>query len=403
MTDLTDATEDALDTFLAEHGEELVAFRRRLHEHPELSWEEHETTAAVRDRFEVAGIATTPLPTPTGLSADLGPGGGPTVLLRADLDALPLDDEKEVPYRSTVPGVCHACGHDVHTAILVGAGLALARLLADGGRPGTVRLLFQPAEEAMPGGAEALHRTSVLDDVDVAYVLHCDPGLDVGQVGLRAGPITSAADRVVIRLQGPGGHTARPHLTADLLHVVGRLLTDLPAGLGRLTDSRDAVTMVFGQVEGGHAPNVIPTHAELKGTLRVRGRDSWDQVPELVESLVAATVAPFGAAWELEYQRGSPPTVNDPQAVAVLRQATAAALGPEAGVPTQQSVGNEDFSWLLERVPGAYARLGVRPPGAPQWADLHAHGFDVDEGAIAAGVRLLTHTALEALAAYDAT
>lgn len=151
MTDLTDATEDALDTFLAEHGEELVAFRRRLHEHPELSWEEHETTAAVRDRFEVAGIATTPLPTPTGLSADLGPGGGPTVLLRADLDALPLDDEKEVPYRSTVPGVCHACGHDVHTAILVGAGLALARLLADGGRPGTVRLLFQPAEEAMPG------------------------------------------------------------------------------------------------------------------------------------------------------------------------------------------------------------------------------------------------------------
>lgn len=403
MTDPTAATDAVLDTFLGEHGDELIAFRRRLHAHPELSWEEHETTAAVRDRLEVAGIATTALATETGLAADLGPGGGPTILLRADLDALPLDDEKEVPYRSTVPGVCHACGHDVHTTVLLGTGLALARLLDDAGRPGTVRLLFQPAEESMPGGAQRLHRTDVLDDVDVAYAVHCDPGLEVGQVGLRSGPITSAADRVVIRLEGPGGHTARPHLTADLVHVVGRLITDLPAGLDRLTDSRDAVTMVFGQVAAGHAPNVIPTQAELAGTVRVRGRASWEVVAELVEKLVAASVEPFGASWELEYQRGSPPVDNDPQAVAVLRQATAAALGPDAGVPTQQSVGNEDFSWLLERVPGAYARLGVRPAGAPRWADLHAGGFDVDEGAIAAGVRLLTHTALEALTAYDGT
>ncbi len=304
-----------------------------------------------------------------------------------------------MPYRSTVPGVCHACGHDVHTTILLGAGLALHGLLDDIG-PGRVRLLFQPAEEAMPGGAHTLYRTEVLDEVDVAFALHCDPGLEVGQVGLRTGPITSAADLVVIRLEGPGGHTARPHLTADLVHIAGRLITELPAGLDRLTDSRDAVTMVFGMVEAGHAPNVIPTHAVLQGTLRVRGRTSWDAAQELVERLVAATVEPFGARYEVDYQRGSPPVDNDPQAVAVLRQATAAALGSSAGVPTGQSVGNEDFSWLLERVPGAYARLGVRPPGAPRWADLHAGGFDVDQGAIAAGVRLLVHTALEALDTY---
>lgn len=389
-----------LDDFLAEHGEELIAFRRRLHAHPELSWEERETTAAVRDRLDVAGVVSRPLPTATGLVADLGDGPGPTILLRADIDALPLDDEKEVPYRSTVPGVCHACGHDVHTTILLGAGLALDRLL-DGGLPGRVRLLFQPAEEAMPGGAEALHRTEVLDDVDVAFALHCDPGLEVGRVGLRSGPITSAADRVVIRLQGPGGHTARPHLTSDLVHVLGRLITGLPAGLAKLTDSRDAVTMVFGQVEAGHAPNVIPTQAVLKGTLRVRGRASWEAAPALVERLVEATISPFGAVYELEYQRGSPPVDNDPQAVAVLRQATVAALGHDAATPTEQSVGNEDFSWLLERAPGAYARLGVRPPGAPRWTDLHAGGFDVDEGAIDAGVRLLVHTALEALRAYE--
>jgi amidohydrolase len=396
---MTSPTAATLDAFLDAHGEELVAFRRRLHAHPELSWAEHETTAAVRARLEVAGAAVAPLATETGLQVDLGEGPGPTILLRADIDALPVHDEKEVPYRSTVPGVCHACGHDVHTTILLGAGLALQQLLGPE-HPGRVRLLFQPAEEAMPGGAEALHRTAVLDDVDVAYALHCDPGLEVGQVGLRSGPITSAADRVVIRLSGPGGHTARPHLTSDLVHIAGRLITDLPAGLTKLTDSRDAVTMVFGRVHAGHAPNVIPTSAELAGTLRVRGRDSWDSVQEIVESLVEATVTPFGAAYELDYQRGSPPVDNDPQATAVLRAATHAALGRDAAVPTQQSVGNEDFSWFLERVPGSYGRLGVRPAGAPRGADLHAGGFDIDEGAIPAGVRLLVHTALEALSAY---
>jgi amidohydrolase len=241
----------------------------------------------------------------------------------------------------------------------------------------------------------------VLDDVAVAYALHCDPSLEVGQVGLRAGPITSAADRVIIKLSGPGGHTARPHLTSDLVHLAGRLITEVPAGLTKLTDSRDAVTMVFGQVHAGHAPNVIPTHAELAGTVRVRGRTSWDAAQDLVESLVAATVAPFGATYELDYQRGSPPVDNDAQAVAVLRAAAHDALGPDGAVPTEQSVGNEDFSWLLERVPGAYARLGVRPVGAPRGADLHAGGFDVDEGSIGAGVRLLAHTAIEALSAYD--
>ncbi|MET0666765.1 MAG: amidohydrolase [Acidimicrobiales bacterium] len=396
---MTSSATASLDAFLDAHGEELVAFRRRLHAHPELSWAEHETTAAVRARLEVAGAAVAPLATETGLQVDLGEGPGPTILLRADIDALPLDDQKEVPYRSTVSGVCHACGHDVHTTILLGAGLALQQILGPE-HPGRVRLLFQPAEESMPGGAEALFRTAVLDDVDVAYAVHCDPSLEVGQVGLRSGPITSAADRVVIRLSGPGGHTARPHLTSDLVHIAGRLITDLPAGLTKLTDSRDAVTMVFGQVHAGHAPNVIPTRAELAGTLRVRGRASWDSVQEIVESLVEATITPFGAAYELDYQRGSPPVDNDPQATAVLRAATHAALGREAGVPTQQSVGNEDFSWFLERVPGAYGRLGVRPVGAPRWADLHAGGFDIDEGAIPAGVRLLVHTALEALSAY---
>ena len=387
-----------LDELLGEHDEELVAFRRRLHEHPELSWEEHETTAALRERLELAGVVTHALSTPTGLRADLGGGDGPIVLLRADIDALPIQDEKAVAYRSTVDGVCHACGHDVHTAVVLGAGLVLQRLLGDGG--GRVRLLFQPAEEAMPGGAEALHRTDVMDDVAVAFALHCDPGLEVGRVGLRAGPITSAADRVVIRLHGPGGHTARPHLTSDLVFILGRLITDLPTALAKLTDARDALTMVFGRVEAGHAANVIPTHAELYGTLRVRGRDTWDAVQPMVAELVSSIVTPLGATYELDYLRGSPPVDNDPQAVAVLRAAVTAGLGSAAVAAAAQSVGNEDFSWLLERAPGAYGRLGVRRPDATAITDLHAGGFDVDEGCIAVGVRVLVHAALTALDTY---
>jgi len=236
--------------------------------------------------------------------------------------------------------------------------------------------------------------------VDVIYALHCDPSLDVGKVGMRVGPITAAADRIVIRLHGPGGHTARPHLTADLVHIAGRIICDLPAGFTKLTDLRDAPTLVFGMVQSGHAPNVIPSTAVLGATLRSQGRETWDDAPELVERLLRSIVEPFGAQWELDYVRGSPPTDNDARATEVFAEAARAALGGDAVVPTAQSVGNEDFSWLLERAPGSYARLGVRPPGATARRDLHASTFDVDEAAIGLGVRLFAHTALQALDAY---
>ncbi len=393
--------DERLDKFLAAHEEELIAFRRQLHAHPELSWEEHETTALLSSRLAVADLDPRPLETDTGLVLDLGdPAAGPTVALRADIDALPLDDEKDVPYRSTVAGVCHACGHDVHTAILLGATLALADLLPDLEPAGRVRLLFQPAEEAMPGGADFLATTSVMDDVDVIYALHCDPSLDVGKVGMRVGPITAAADRIMIRLHGPGGHTARPHLTADLVHIAGRIICDLPAGFTKLTDMRDAPTLVFGMAQSGHAPNVIPSTALLGATLRSQGRTTWDEAPALVERLLASIVEPFGAEYEVDYVRGSPPTDNDERATEVFAEGARRALGADAVVPTGQSVGNEDFSWFLERAPGSYARLGVRPMGSTRRLDLHASTFDVDEAAIGLGVRLLTHTALRALDAY---
>ncbi len=384
-------------SFLDAHEAELVHLRRHLHAHPELGRTERESTALVARRLEAAGLRPRLLPGGTGLLCDVGDGGGPIVALRADLDALPLQDEKDVPYRSTIPGVCHACGHDVHTVVLLGAGLALAD---QAGKlpPGRVRLVFQPAEEKTPGGSLDVLATGFLDDVAAIYALHCDPKLEVGRLGVRVGPITAATDALEVRLSGPGGHTARPHLTADLVYVIARVVTDLPAGLSRLVDPRAGLSLAFGAVNAGTVHNAIPTYASAKGTLRVLDRAVWGEAPKLIGRVLEATVSPFRVTWELDYQRGSPPVVNDDVATGIIARAARTALGADAVFTTVQSLGGEDFSWYLERIPGSLARLGVRIPGTD--LDLHAGLFDADERAIPIGVRVLAQTAVDALAHY---
>jgi amidohydrolase len=386
-------TDDPAGAFIAGHEGELIAFRRRLHRHPELGRGEQRTTAEVAAALTDAGLSPHLLPG-SGLWCDVGePAGGPTVLLRADLDALPLDDPKDVEYRSVYPGVCHACGHDVHTAIVLGAGLALAEIARRDGLPGQVRLVFQAAEEVMPGGALDVIEAGLVDGASMALALHCDPTLEVGRIGLRSGPITAASDMITVRLHGPGGHTSRPHNTVDLVYALGQLLTDLPAALTRLIDPRSAVTLVWGMVEAGSAANAIPQTATARGTVRVLDRDTWATVPAILARVAEQIVAPYGATLEIEHRRGVPPVVNDARSVALLTAAADGALGRDAAVPTSQSLGGEDFGWYLEKVPGAMARLGVRPPGAAPY-DLHQPGFDVDERCIGVGVRLLTAAAL---------
>ena len=376
----------------------LVAFRRTLHRHPEPSWEEHHTTAAISERLSAVGLQPRPGPGGTGVVCDIGDGPGPLVVLRGDIDALRLPDVKDVPYRSEVPGVCHACGHDVHATCVLGAGLALARSGAV--TRGRVRLLFQPAEEAVPGGAAAMVEAGLVDGAGAIFALHCDPNLEVGSIGLSPGPITSASDLIDIRVKGPGGHTARPHRTVDVVHVIAKLAADLPAGLAKLSDSRDAVNLTFGAIEAGDASNVIPTDARLRGSLRAAGRTSWEQAGPRLRTLIAAIAEPFGATWELDHLIGAPPIVNDPWAVTVMQEAAQANLPGATLLPTVQSGGGEDFSWFLDRVRGAYARLGVRTPGA-QVVDIHASAFDVDERAIPLGARLLAGSALAALTALS--
>ncbi len=386
-----------LDGFLERNGADLIALRRDLHAHPELGRQETRTSAVVAERLTAAGLLPRGLSGGTGLLCDVGGSAGPTVALRADLDALPIHDPKDVPYRSTNAGVCHACGHDVHTAMLVGAGLALAELGAE--LPGRVRLVFQHAEELMPGGATDAIADGALDGVSAMYALHCHPGYEVGQVGVRAGAITAAADMVEVVLTGLGGHTARPHATTDLVYAASRVVTDLPAALSRRVDPRQGMSIVFGSISSGVAPNVIPRIATIRGTVRVLGHEAWEQAPKLVEELVAATVAPLGADYQLTYTRGVPPVVNDVRATGVMATAITRALGPDAVQPTEQSLGGEDFAWYLQQVPGSMARLGVRPKHGA--ADLHAAGFDVDERCIAVGVRVMAETALEALRVYS--
>ncbi|MEU3931854.1 M20 family metallopeptidase [Streptomyces sp. NPDC029044] len=380
---------------------ELIAFRRDMHMHPELGNQEFRTTAAIKERLERAGLKPRVLAVGTGLVCDIGVegaqwDGGPSMLaLRADIDGLPIPDTKtECPYRSTVPDRAHACGHDVHTTVVLGAGLVLAELHRRGALPRPVRLIFQPAEEVLPGGAADAIKSGALEGVGAIIAVHCDPRVDAGKIGLRAGPITSACDRLEIGLDGPGGHTARPHLTTDLVTAAARVVTDVPALVGRRFDSRSGLAITWGRVESGHAPNVIPQHAELSGTVRCLDIEAWRQAPDVVVAAIDEVANLHRAKSEINYVRGVPPVVNEPGVTELLRDAMIARRGVESVEGTEQSLGGEDFSWYLEHVPGAMARLGVRTPGERHVRDLHQGDFDVDESAITVGVELFTAAAL---------
>ncbi|MFL6060994.1 MAG: amidohydrolase [Marmoricola sp.] len=375
---------------------ELVELRRDLHAHPELSWHEERTTALVAKRLDEAGIAVTLMPR-SGLYADIGPRqAGPVVALRADLDALGVADLSQDPWVSTTDGVAHACGHDVHTSALVGAGLALAAL--GDALPGRVRLVFQPAEEIMPGGALMCIEAGALDGVDEIFMLHCDPGVDVGQIGLREGPLTGAADSLEVVLTGRGGHTSRPHLTEDLTFALGKLVTELPAVLSRRLDPRAGVSVVWGVVQAGSAMNAIPSVGRAAGTVRMLDAVAWAEAEAHVRETVEQIVAPYGVTGSTTYIRGVPPVVNATGATATMGHGVLDVLGETGLVSTTQSLGGEDFAWYLEQVPGAMARLGTRTPGGPTY-DLHQGDLRIDERAIPIGAKVLGATALRSLGA----
>src|SRR3954447_6723388 len=378
--------------------ERLIAIRRDIHAHPEVGNAEHRTTARVIEVLESCGLVAKVLPIGTGAWCDVLPygyeeQGEGLVGLRADLDALPIPDGSAVDFASRVPGVAHACGHDVHTTIVLGVGMVLARLREEGLLTRGVRLIFQPAEETSPGGAVDAIDGGVLTDLSEVYALHCDPRTDAGQIALKVGPVTSAVSQISVTLAGTGGHTSRPHLTQDVVAALGTLVTQTQLVLSRRVDPRSGVSMMWGKITAGSAPNAIPSSGQVLGTLRALTTPGWDQAKAMLPELVTQLVAPFGVDARIAINEGTPPGVNAQSGIDRLAAAGEAMLGPDGITVTEQSLGGEDFSWMLRQVPGAMARLGVRTAGSATWPDIHHPSFRVDESCIGVGVRVLADVA----------
>jgi amidohydrolase len=368
------------------HGDELVAFRRQLHSHPEPSGEEVATTELIAQRLRAANANPEVLESGTGLVCDIGhPDAAPVIALRGDIDGLLMEDEKDVPYRSRNEGVAHACGHDVHTTTVLGAGLALDSVLREAGC--SVRLLFEPSEERVPGGAVEVIGSGWLEGIRAVYGLHCDPKLDAGTVGTRVGPITSAADLLTLTLRGPGGHTARPQLTVDMVSLASRIAIELPELLAERSEGK--LLLVFGSIRSGEAANVIPTTAHLAGSLRTPDPDAWASAGPLLVDSVEVLLAGSGAEWSVDHRRGVPPVVNHTRETEIMSAATVDVLGEAGLVDTPQSVGGDSYAWYLEATGGTYARLGTHRPGGGERLDLHSGDFDVDESSIGIGTLVL--------------
>ncbi|GAB3993245.1 hypothetical protein GCM10029992_04410 [Glycomyces albus] len=294
-----------LDSWLAGHEDEIVAARRHIHANPRLSRQEHDTADYVARKLRESGLKPQLIPDGTGLTCDIGDGER-VIGIRADMDALPIQDPKDVPYRSTVDGVCHACGHDAHTALVLGVGRVLAELSSRGELPGRFRLIFQPSEEQFPSGAPTMIKHGALNDVAAIFAFHCDAQFPTGQIGIRNGPLTAACDVLEVRMRGRGGHTSRPHLTTDLINAMGRVIVDMPALVSRRLDPRHAVAIVFGAVQAGEAANAIPQEAVARATVRMQGRETWQAVPDLVKEVTRSVARTSGVECEIDYRRGVP-------------------------------------------------------------------------------------------------
>jgi amidohydrolase len=378
-----------LESSVSQLGPEVLKVRRHLHASPELSGDEYRTTALVAEHLVAAGIGFKFGPGGRGIITEISGNSArnvPVVAFRADLDALPILEENDVPYRSRNAGVMHACGHDAHTAILLGTLLALK---SAGSTPVSWRGIFQPSEEVGHGAQEMIAR-GALDDVSAIVALHVDPTTVAGQLGLTAGPQTAFCQDFAIEVRGRGGHGARPQDTIDSIAMAAHLVCLLYGATPRQTDARDPLVITIGQIEGGHASNVIPDKVELKGTIRALDETVLHRARELIEKLSRASAEAFGGAATVAFDPSLPGVVNDPAITAVCLQAARAVVGEENVVTAgRPSMGAEDFADYLSVVPGCMVRLGVARKGKKMTL-LHTSRFDIDESALPVGVRLLT-------------
>ncbi len=376
----------------------MVEIRRDLHRYPELGLAEHRTCAKVQERLDELGIEHVDELAGTGvLGLIRGARDGPTVALRADLDALPIQDAKEVPYRSQVEGKMHACGHDVHTAVLLGAARILAARAAD--LAGTVKLIFQPAEETV-GGARLLIEEGVLDDppVDAIFGLHVDPGQEVGVVALHYGQRNASSDSLRITLHGRSCHAAYPTTGVDAIVAAAQVVSALQTVVSRNVDARDGAVVTLGTIQGGTQGNIVANRVELTGTVRCLTPAVRERVGRRIRETAEGVAAAFGARAEVTLEPGYDPLVNDDAMVEVVRESAVRLLGEESIVVyPRPNMGVEDFAFYLGKVPGAFYALGVRNEAAGIVHPVHTERFDVDERCLAVGAALQVWNALSVL------
>ena len=392
-----------LDAVLAEALPELIQLRRHIHRHPELSGHEQQTAALVAGELRRWGWQVQEAVGRTGVVAELGPprgpGGQPVPLLalRVDMDALPVEERTGLDYASTVQGLMHACGHDLHTAV----GLGVARLLGelaerDPARfTARIRLLFQPAEETAQGAAW-MRADGAMDGVDALFGVHVFPSLPAGSIGVRSGSLTAAAGELEVEVLGEGGHGARPHQSTDAIWIAARVVSGLQEAISRRLDALHPVVVSFGRIEGGKAFNVIADHVRLLGTVRCLDNDVHAQLPGWIEDTVKALCEGHGGEARVRYRRISPPVHNDPELTQLVAGVACDLLGPAKVLWLEQpSLGAEDFAELLDGTRGTMFRLGVAGPEG--CTPLHSNTFAPDETAIPVGIRVLTGSLLAAM------
>jgi amidohydrolase len=383
-----------------EIGPGVVADRRYLHQHPELGFQEENTSRFVAERLRTfnldavqTGIAK------TGVVGILhgGKGPGKCVLLRADMDALPITELNDVPYKSENPGTMHACGHDAHTAMLLGA----ARVLAErrGEFAGTIKFVFQPSEEANGGGAKPMIAEGVLENphVDAAFGIHVGSNVPVGQIGVRPGPVNASADSALVTIRGLGGHAARPQLAIDPIVVGAHCIVALQTLVSREVDPFSPAVITVGTLHAGTVSNVIPEDATFKATIRTTNEQTRQLLAERIPAVCAGIAATFRATADVEYTFGYPPLVNDDAMAALVREVALEVVGPERLFDVPPGMGAEDMSYFINDATGAFYRLGVRNEARGLTYGHHHPRFDIDEEALATGVAMHAAVALRFL------
>ncbi|MGJ3243337.1 MAG: M20 metallopeptidase family protein [Opitutales bacterium] len=388
---LTPEIDRSLDRRVVAEEARIRDIRRQLHQRPEPSGAEFQTTDLIAGLLAESGIEHRVLPSGRGIIAEGGARAGPAgiVGLRADIDALRLQDEKTVVYQSREANLMHACGHDAHTAMLLGAVLAL------GGEPDLPfrwRALFQPAEETCKGAWEMIEGDA-LDNLSALVALHVDPLLPVGEVGLSPGTLTAICEEVEVTITGRGGHAARPHQTVDPVLGAVQFVQQVYQSVHRVIDARDPAVLTFGVIQGGINPNVIPEQVQLRGTLRTLSPDVSAAVQQRIRDVAEGVALAGGCRFGIHFPFLVHGVVNDPTVTARVGEAAEAVVGAESIRPVgDPSMGGEDFANYLEAVPGCLLRLGTGTPGQPE-KTLHSPHFDIDEGALVIGARILAQAA----------